>query len=762
MTQQTPAYLVQNVLVGGGLTVSNISSVGDPEQFQSFSSAGNNLGLGSGIVLSTYAVTNPADFDGSVATFISSGTPSNFGYPLLEQYVTAPCFNPINDAAVIQFDFVPTGDTLKFRYVFASEEYNEFVCSDYNDVFGFFLSGPNPAGGTYVDTNIARVPGSSDIVAINSVNNGSPGSSASFPPSCISLSNTAYYVDNDVIDGGVVFDGFTVVLTAVAPVVPCSTYTIKLSLADACDQGYNSAVFLEAGSFSSNLVTISSATSFTNGTPGLVDTLLWEGCNTAFLNFIRGGDLSVTDTVVISVGGTATMGVDYTAFNDTIIFPPGVDTIPLAISAFDDGLGDAGETLSITVSSSITCNTVSTSLTLFIDEVMPISAIAGPDSIFCEGAQVLLDAIASGGSGIYTINWTGPGSGAWADSTEITATESGYYLVSVYEYCTDSTAYDSLYLGVFPAPDIDITDEVTCLNQPVTLGPSIVYLGYNYNWSPPTYLDQTNIHNPEMDASAVGVFTYVMVLDSGGMSCVSDTIAVTVLPLPEIDLGPDSVVVCENATITLGAGSYQTYSWSTGATTQTIETGTTGKYVLTVTDTAGCSNKDSVFVQQLMLPVFNVDTAYICQGDTAMLWVPDSVGDSFLWETGVTDTLMITTVAGSYWLQVTNECGTTSDTGMVIEQPNLTSIELPDAFSPNADGINDEYFISAMTQAESFRLDIYNRWGRLMFSTTDASNAWNGEGDNGTVVGGTYFVVLTYYNCFGEETKRNGTILVVP
>ncbi|MDP0953449.1 choice-of-anchor L domain-containing protein, partial [Klebsiella pneumoniae] len=78
-----------------------------------------------------------------------------------------------NDAAVLQFDFIPLGDTLKFDYVFASEEYNVYVGGGVNDVFAFLLSGPNPAGGNYVDANLALLPGTTTPVSINTVNNGS-------------------------------------------------------------------------------------------------------------------------------------------------------------------------------------------------------------------------------------------------------------------------------------------------------------------------------------------------------------------------------------------------------------------------------------------------------------------------------------------------------------------------------------------------------------------------------------------------------------
>ena len=84
------------------------------------------------------------------------------------------------DAAVLEFDFIPASDTLTFDYVFGSEEYNEYVCGTVNDAFGFFLSGPGIAGPyTNGAENIALVPGTTTQVSINTVNNGTVGSSGS-------------------------------------------------------------------------------------------------------------------------------------------------------------------------------------------------------------------------------------------------------------------------------------------------------------------------------------------------------------------------------------------------------------------------------------------------------------------------------------------------------------------------------------------------------------------------------------------------------
>ena len=222
----SPEELVQNVLLGGGVTVSNVRYNGQlgltTPQVGSGSFDGTNadLGLAAGLILSSGEVENAV----GPASEYSGDTNGTGSDPDL---VTISG-GDINDRAVLEFDFVPTGDSLKFRYVFASEEYPEWICS-YNDVFGFFLSGPGIAGPfTGGAINIALVPNTTTPVGINNVNNGLDNDPND--PVCPAM-NPDYYVDNE--DGlGVAFDGFTVVLEAFALVQCGETYHIKLAVGD--------------------------------------------------------------------------------------------------------------------------------------------------------------------------------------------------------------------------------------------------------------------------------------------------------------------------------------------------------------------------------------------------------------------------------------------------------------------------------------------------------------------------------------------------
>ncbi len=178
----------------------------------------SGIGIDSGIILTSG--------DASLAPGPNSGggTTGNNGLSG-DIDLTALVGAPTHDATVLEFDFMHAGGNLFFNYVFASEEYNEYVGSEFNDVFAFYLDG----------VNIALIPGTSTPVAINNVNNGS------YP---------SLYNDNSPGPFDIEYDGFTDVFTAEALGVGAGVHTIKLAIADTSDHILDSAVFIQSGTFS--------------------------------------------------------------------------------------------------------------------------------------------------------------------------------------------------------------------------------------------------------------------------------------------------------------------------------------------------------------------------------------------------------------------------------------------------------------------------------------------------------------------------------
>ncbi|UPT67315.1 MAG: choice-of-anchor L domain-containing protein [Sphingobacteriales bacterium JAD_PAG50586_3] len=457
-TTLTPQQLVQNILIGQGVTVSNVTFSGNSLQFGQFTSNGSNLGLNSGIVMSSgYATVSAGPNDGSATSEpmggINSLTPTpDPNLTTLAASIGNP--NPtLYDAAILEFDFVPTSDSLTFKYVWGSDEYTEFSSSPtFNDVFGFFLSGVTVP---FPQTNIALVPGTSQPVSILNISD---------------VVNTQYYVDNDYVflpTGTVEYDGFTVVLTARAQVICGETYHIKLAIADAGDGSYDSGVFLQAGSFSS----IGSVQILPNVSYSSNDTVMYEGCGDATIAFIRSGDNTQAQNYTYTLSGTATNGVDYNNLNGQITIPAGQDTAFITLNPVTDGSAEGQETLIITVTNTVCNNSNSSSVTIYINDVLPLTVNAGPDqSTACTGGgNINLNATPANGVPTYTYSWAPTGD--LTQGITVLPANTTTYTVTVTDLCGNQATDDVTVSVELPAP-LTMTvgnDTIICQNTTATL-----------------------------------------------------------------------------------------------------------------------------------------------------------------------------------------------------------------------------------------------------------------------------------------------------
>ncbi len=224
----TPTALV-NSLLGTGVNVSNVTYVGASSAAGAFIGGAGIIGFESGMVLSSGTIAHAIGPNNNSEISAVFGLPGDTALDAL-----IPGFHT-EDASVLEFDFVPTSDHITFSYVFASDEYNEFVNSEFNDVFGFFVNG----------VNRALLPDGVTVVSINHVNGGNPlGTNAS---------NPQFYINNTCGDGpcanlNTQADGLTAILQLVSPVNANQVNHIKLAIADAGDGALDSWVFIRAGS----------------------------------------------------------------------------------------------------------------------------------------------------------------------------------------------------------------------------------------------------------------------------------------------------------------------------------------------------------------------------------------------------------------------------------------------------------------------------------------------------------------------------------
>ena len=218
-TQGATAAQLAQTLAGGGVAISDAELTGAPVAAGTFTGGAPSLGSGSGVVLSSGAIAGmkgPNDEDGAGTTLGTAGDAD------LDQLVDGQT----EDASVLEFDVVSSRTSLSFRYVFGSEEYTEWINSDYNDAFAFYVGGQNCA--TVPMVEIGSAP-----VSVNTVN---------------PFVNEGLYRDNEDATLDTQLDGLTRVLTCSAAVTPNVKTRVKLVIADRGDGALDSAVALEAGS----------------------------------------------------------------------------------------------------------------------------------------------------------------------------------------------------------------------------------------------------------------------------------------------------------------------------------------------------------------------------------------------------------------------------------------------------------------------------------------------------------------------------------
>ncbi len=351
----TPEQLVRNIFINGGGSscgtegnVSNVKYTGQnwdqaTQQWLSvqrplaYFSNGDSLGMSTGLLLGTGIVNAADSMDEELNAEGPNRSPGGMGggasVPLDPdlKYI----FSNITTVSQLEFDFVPLTSEISFDYIFASDEYPEFANSDYNDIFGFFISGPGISG-PYANgaRNIALLPDGETPITINNINDGKYMTNRPNQQVLVAAKNPEYYVPNyNAVSGDLAFatagqymeyDGRTVMLQAKATVIPGQTYHLKLSIANVQDTGLGSGVFLRAGSFDLGL----GITNYGNNIKDM--DRVFEGCtNNKFSIGVNPSANSIPVTLTYSGDG-----VNYIKSQDGSGLPASVN-IPANTSSYD-------------------------------------------------------------------------------------------------------------------------------------------------------------------------------------------------------------------------------------------------------------------------------------------------------------------------------------------------------------------------------------------------------------------------------------------
>ena len=763
----SPAALVQNVLLGTGVTVSNIQFTGNAAAISKFTATNTNLGITNGIVMTTGTTYNNGDGPQGPNNQPDGGFDNNApGNALLGTIANGTTYN----AAILKFDFIPFADTVKFKYVFGSEEYPEYAppqSADYNDVFGFFISGPGISG----QQNIAKLPNGS-IVSINNIN---------------PVNNSFYYINNgngnqapyNGSSNYIQYDGFTKVLEAIAPVQCGKKYQLVLSIADVGDGVWDSGIFLEANSLTSKKpieidYTISGQ-SFGN------DSTMAEGCVSATFTLTRPASSSSSAvTIPLTVSGTAIQGVDYSAIPTSVSFQPGQTSIQFTFNALADILTEGLESVILTFGLTDACgNNTPEIFNLGINDIQPVAVTVQSGSVLCPGDDLEVIANATGGVGPYTYLWN---TGATTSSIFVSPTSSQTYTVTVVDNCLlqSATGSGTVSVPVYPPLSVQSTADITeiCPYLPTDLL-GIVSGGagnYTYQWSSTVEGQLGTQIGQTVTPSTTTIYTITATDQCGTVDSAATIYTVTSPPLvltmsPGVEICPfDGVTV--SVTATGGYGNYY-YIWpQTGDTINQIfvNPGITTTYNVIVSDDCQTFTVNGNTTITVVKPTAD----FIISSQTLFNDLPITFqnttlnGDYYQWNFGDGNTSNLVNPNNTYDLPGTYQILliATDEKGCIdsIQKPITIEDEyyvyVPNAFTPDGERFNT-YFCISTIGVKSGEILIFNRWGELVFESKDLNFQWDGTYNGTLIQDGTLSWKLNYTTNSGRTKKITGHITIL-
>lgn len=663
VTQNSNSQALSQLLAGNGVTISNYNLSCAANGSGTFTNVNTNLGMPGGVVLASGRVSNIPNN----ANIFASTQFTAVGDTQLSTLTTGTIYDP----CVLQFDIVPQGPLLKFDYVFASEEYPEWVCSKFNDVFGFFITGPNPGGGNYVNQNIALIPNTPLPVAINTVNPGTPGANAQ-GGLCTNANQTlgysSIYTNNQTpLNANIVYDGMTHLLTVSAAVTPCQRYHLKIAVADVADRIYDSGVFLSAYSFNSNPVSISASSNLNYA--GFSSA--YEGCVGGTFTLTISQPQPVDLYVPLSINGSAINGVDYTAIPTTVVIPAGQTSVTIPLNPLADGIVENVESVSISTLNPCT-GAVSATANINIRDDIASSVTVG-DSTLCLGQSTQLNA--NGGA---TYSWTptaGLSNPAIKNPVATPTATTTYVCTMSFGACTKTVA-QTIYVSN-PANAITANPNgVVCNGGSVQLtsSPTNGVAPYSYLWN-------NGNTSATITALAGGTFN-VTATDAYGCSA-SATQAVTISNLAITGTAANvSCVGGSNGGIDItvtGANAPFTYNWGGGIVSQDRNNLLAGTYTVTASNTIGCSVTASYTITQ---PASNLvstatNTPVTCNGGNngSINLTPNGgvTPYTFLWSNAAATEDINGLTAGAYSVTITDLNGCTTSRTINISQPTAIS-----------------------------------------------------------------------------------------
>jgi gliding motility-associated-like protein len=767
--------LVNDVLVSGAcLNIQNVKVIGDGKGIGYYEYDGLLPLEKRGIILTTGILSE------AIGPNLSSAKTSIRYREATDPDLDIVADEELYDATGIEFDFIPYDTVVKFRFQFASEEYCEFVGQEFNDVFGFFVSGPGITGPYSRNArNVAILPETNIPVSVNTVNHKTNKEYyISTPCSCdiesCDIDEIPLYLE--ILE----FDGLTVSLTASFSVIPCEEYHIRMVISDVADAFWDSAVFLESKSFQ-----LGGDVEVKAIVEGNDSSQVLEGCGDSYFLFERTdkkNNNELTFDAFVTASGSATPGKDFEEIVKTLTIPENQDHIIWPVKTLFDNEVESPEDIQIALNLSCECSSVQARLEILDNP--SLQATINSESA-CEGTPTSLQSFVVGGQGPYSYLWS---NGDTTNTAIMVFDTISTAFVSISDGCSQQIT-NSIEITPIESPTAQISGTTLLCDVlqphflPIELkGASPWQLMYSFDGSDSTFTIFSNSPTYNLPVFYQGAYNLISVSDSLCVGNVSGVGIVDKDPLELILKNCDQTQSSSFEYEFTGRGE-ALFSLNSGASFQPIHDlknlETNKEYTILLKDGAGCTNWQTIFLPSqvgfevtlpedytvkfnrpiTLEPSINFPQNFIKE----IKWFPEESLSCLNCMTPIATTLESTT----FEIQILDKfnCIHTAQTKVNVD---LITFFVPNVFSPhNSDGLNDRLIVYLDEQAVKnvIEFSIFDRWGNLVYNEENFNNnsqlGWKGTYNNQKIKPGVFAYSITVELLNGKIVHSSGDVTLL-
>lgn len=719
--------LVKNVLISGGSVCAapNVSNVTiTPNQLPTdterawgyFHKGTTNFPFTDGVVLVSGKARRAGNgLEGSTLSDIVPGAGMND--PDLVAAINPP--GNLKDVVSLEFDFVPNSNQVKFNYLFASEEYTSgFPCGNFADGFALLLK--KVGDPTY--ENLAVLPnGAGPVSVLNIVPLGVGCDGETI--------NEQYFGGLNTLNIETNFIGRTIPLTATATVVPGQAYHFKMVMADAVDNSYDSAVFLQGGSFDIGMTIVDG-----NGNP-------------------LGPTLNMCDNTpqTLKAQVSTVPGMTYKWYKNGVVIPNATSAVYIATSP---GVYEVKTFVSGTECQKASITIIGGTSPTAQNAILKLCATPALSTFNLEDSKPQIS--------------TTPGAvfRFYANQADAQAQNNNFITnLTNYNGTDGQVVYVVVSNGAFCSKIVTLTlrreetpvAQITAPRMRICEGESLILTaagGVTYQWGDASSTGGVRTVSPTQTTT----YTVYAIGAQGCKSLQPASITIDVVPAIVSTLKGGHICIGDMILLDAGSGPGYTYEWNTGETTQGITVDAPGEYTVTISNGV-CSKEFKTQVLLAIVPeIIKVDyndngTMVLTASNPSNGVLEYSVDNGFTWQSSN----VFSNVPKNTIISIRVKVKNTSCVGFL----EYFTFVMKNVITPNGDNVNDIIDFSGVSSYKDFQGFVFDRYGREVFKAGKTRPYWDGYFQGKRLPTASYWYQVTYQDPASKQTAvKTGWILL--